>query len=56
MRIETTAMQSIAAAASPTVASAERERAAPWLPLATTIGATIAVLLVSGLAVAINLS
>jgi hypothetical protein len=56
MRTETTAMQSIAAAVSPTVESAERQRGAPWLPVATATAAVIAVLLASGLAVAINLS
>ena len=53
MRTETTAVQSIAAAVSPTVESPERHPAAPVI---TAVAAIIAVLLASGLAVAINLS
>jgi hypothetical protein len=56
MRTETTAMQSIAEAVSPTVESAELERSTPWPPVVTAVAAIIAVLLASGLAVAINLS
>jgi hypothetical protein len=56
MRTQTTALQSIAAAVSPTVESPERQRAAPRLPVITAVAAIIAVLLASGLAVAINLS